>query len=116
MMAYASTDAVSPTELFLARGDGTGETRITDLNDDWLDGLSLVSPERLTWLVGDSVEIEGWLVKPVGYVPGREYPLILKIHGGPHGAYGNTFFPTFHVLSASGFFGLNFSIKGPKLT
>ena len=40
MMAYASTDAVSPTELFLARGDGTGETRITDLNDDWLDGLS----------------------------------------------------------------------------
>ena len=76
MMAYASTDAVSPTELFLARGDGTGETRITDLNDDWLDGLSLVSPERLTWLVGDSVEIEGWLVKPVGYVPGRDYPLI----------------------------------------
>ncbi|MBE22070.1 MAG: hypothetical protein CME22_00115 [Gemmatimonadetes bacterium] len=112
MMAYASTDAVSPTELFLARGDGTGETRITDLNDDWLDGLSLVSPERLTWLVGDSVEIEGWLVKPVGYVPGREYPLILKIHGGPHGAYGNTFFPTFHVLSASGFFVLYSNPRG----
>ena len=112
IMAYASTDAVSPAELFLARGDGTGETRVTHLNDDWLDGLSLVSPERLTWFVGDSVEIEGWIVKPPGYIPGRKYPLILKIHGGPHGAYGNTFFPTFHVLSSAGFFVLYSNPRG----
>ncbi len=112
IMAYASTDAVSPTELFLARGDGTGETRVTDLNGAWLDGLSLVAPERLSWFVSDSVEIEGWVVKPSGYVPGRKYPLILKIHGGPHGAYGNTFFPTFHVLSSSGFFVLYSNPRG----
>ena len=112
IMAYASTDAVSPTELFLARGDGTGETRVTDLNGAWLDGLSLVAPERLSWFVGDSVEVEGWVVRPSGYVPGRKYPLILKIHGGPHGAYGNTFFPTFHVLSASGFFVLYSNPRG----
>jgi dipeptidyl aminopeptidase/acylaminoacyl peptidase len=44
------------------------------------------------------------VIKPAGYEPGRKYPLILKIHGGPHSAYGNTFFPTFHVLSNTGFF------------
>lgn len=30
--------------------------------------------------------------------------MVVKIHGGPHTQYGNTWFPTFHILSASGFF------------
>ncbi len=60
--------------------------------------------ERVTWRVADGTTIEGWLVKPVGYRPGTKYPLVLKIHGGPHGAYGNTYFRTFHVLSNAGFF------------
>ena len=112
VMAYTATDAVSPTELFVARGDGTAERRATEFNEEWLDRVSLERPERLTWMVGDSVEVEGWLIKPVGYTAGRKYPLILKIHGGPHSAYGSTFFPTFHVLSAAGFFVLYANPRG----
>ena len=112
IMAYAATDAVSPTELYVARGDGTAERRATEFNDPWMDRLSLESPERLTWMVGDSVEVEGWVIPPVDYTAGRKYPLILKIHGGPHGAYGNTFFPTFHVLSEAGFFVLYVNPRG----
>ncbi|MFT5434580.1 MAG: dipeptidyl aminopeptidase/acylaminoacyl peptidase [Myxococcota bacterium] len=104
VVAYTATDAVSPTELFVASGDGSTEQRATDFNDGWLAGIDLVEPERIVWTVDDGTEIEGWLVKPVGYQTGRTYPMVLKIHGGPHGAYGNTYFPTFHVLSASGFF------------
>ena len=112
IMAYAATDAVSPTELYVARGDGTAERRVTEFNEEFLDRVSLENPERLTWTVGDSVEVEGWVIKPVGYTAGGRYPLILKIHGGPHGAYGNTFFPTFHVLSAAGFFVLYANPRG----
>ncbi len=112
VMAYAATDAVSPTELFVARGDGTGERQATTLNQAWMSNVQLVAPERLTWTVGDGVEIEGWVIKPLNYQAGRKYPLILKIHGGPHGAYGNTFFPTFHVLSAAGFFVLYSNPRG----
>lgn len=104
VMAYAATDAVTPAELFVAAGDGSGEQRVSSFNDAWLDEVTLMPAEPLTWRVADGTEIEGWVIKPVGYQPGREYPLVLKIHGGPHGAYGNTFFRTFHVLSASGFF------------
>ena len=104
VMAYTVTDAVTPAELFVARGDGTNETRVTSFNDAWLAEVTRMPAERLTWRVADGTEIEGWVVKPVGYEPGRKYPLILKIHGGPYGAYGNTFFQTFHVLSAAGFF------------
>ena len=79
-MAYAATDAGSPTELFVARGDGTGERRATSLNQEWLSGVTLVAPERLTWTVGAGVQVEGWVVKPLNYQAGRKYPLILKIH------------------------------------
>jgi dipeptidyl aminopeptidase/acylaminoacyl peptidase len=112
ILAYTGTDAVTPTELFVAVADGTGEQKATAFNDGWLRQITLVPPERLTWTVGDGAEIEGWVIKPLGYRRGRSYPLILKIHGGPHSAYGNTFFPTFHVLSAGGFFVLYTNPRG----
>lgn len=89
-----------------------GEQRVTSLNDGWLAEVTLVPAERLTWKVADGTEIEGWVIKPVDYQPGRNYPMILKIHGGPHSAYGNTFFQTFHVLSAAGFFVLYTNPRG----
>ena len=73
-------------------------------NDGWLAEIELQPAERMTWTVADGAQIEGWLIKPVGFDPTLSYPMVLKIHGGPHGAYGNTWFRTFHVLSASGFF------------
>jgi dipeptidyl aminopeptidase/acylaminoacyl peptidase len=112
VMAFTSTDAVTPTELYVASGDGSTEQKATGFNDAWLRDVTLVPPERLAWTVGDGTEVEGWVVKPVGYQAGTSYPLILKIHGGPHSAYGNTFFPTFHVLSAAGFFVLYTNPRG----
>jgi len=112
VMAYTSTDAVTPAEVFVARPDGSREQAITRFNASWLDSLTLQPAERLVWRVQDGTGIEGWVIKPVGYTPGRHYPLVLKIHGGPHGAYGNTFFPTFHVLSNAGFFVLYSNPRG----
>ena len=111
-IAYTATTAIMPTEVFVARGDGTSEFRVTRYNEEWLKNITLMPAERLTWVVNDGTEIEGWLIKPVGYQPGNHYPMILKIHGGPHGAYGNTFFRTFHVLSNAGFFVLYTNPRG----
>ena len=104
MMAYALTDPLTPSDLYVSRTDGGGEQRLTSFNDEWLQEIELIPAERLTWTVEDGTEIEGWLIKPVGYTPDQKYPLILKIHGGPHGSYGNSWFRTFHVLSNAGFF------------
>jgi dipeptidyl aminopeptidase/acylaminoacyl peptidase len=104
VIAYTATDAATPSEVFVAAGDTRGETRLTSFNDAWLAETTRMLAERLTWRVADGTEIEGWVVKPVGFQPGRKYPLVLKIHGGPYGAYGNTYFPTFHVLSGAGVF------------
>jgi len=112
LMAFTGTDAVTPAELYVGPPDGTTEQKVTRFNDGWLSGVTLMPAERLAWTGEDGSEIEGWVVKPVGYRPGGSYPMVLKIHGGPHSAYGNTFFPTFHVLSAAGFFVLYTNPRG----
>jgi len=112
VLAYTSTDAVTPAEVFVATGDAKAETRVTSFNDAWLAETVRMPAERLTWRVADGTEIEGWVVKPVGFDPAKKYPMVLKIHGGPYGAYGNTFFQTFHVLSAAGMFVLYTNPRG----
>jgi dipeptidyl aminopeptidase/acylaminoacyl peptidase len=112
LLAYIVDDAITPTEVYVARADGTGEQRATSFNDDWLRDVVRVPPERLTWRVADGTEIEGWIVKPVGFKAGRKYPLVLKIHGGPHTQYGNTWFSTFHILSNAGMFVLYCNPRG----
>lgn len=112
VLAYTATDAVTPGELYVASGDGSTEQKATGFNDGLLGELVLESAERLTWTVDDGTEVEGWVIPPVGHRPGQSRPLILKIHGGPHGAYGHYFFPTFHVLSNAGFFVLYTNPRG----
>ena len=112
VMAFTATDPVTPSELYVAAGDGSTEQKATGFNDDWLSDITLMPAERIAWMMEDSIEVEGWVVRPVGEVPGRSYPMVLKIHGGPHSAYGNTFFPTFHVLSAAGFYVLYTNPRG----
>ena len=110
-MAYTVTDPTGPAEVFVNTGDGDRQRRVTSFNDAWLAPLSLQPAEPLRWRA-DGIEVEGWLMKPVGYEPGRPYPMVLEIHGGPHGAWGNTFFRTFHILSNAGFFVLYANPRG----
>ena len=112
VLAYTATDVVTPAEVYVAGADGASEARVTSFNDAWLADVTRMPAERLTWRVADGTEIEGWVIKPVGYQPGRRYPMVLKIHGGPHSAYGNTYFRTFHVLSNAGFFVLYANPRG----
>ena len=48
-------------------------------------------------------EMDGWLMRPVGYTEGQKYPLALEIHGGPAAQYGYAFFHEFQLLAAQGY-------------
>ena len=112
VMAYTVTDPTTPAEVFVNTGDGGRQRRVTAFNDAWLAPISLQPAETIRWRADDGTEVEGWIIEPVGYEPGRPYPMALKIHGGPHGAYGNRFFRTFHILSNAGFFVLYANPRG----
>jgi dipeptidyl aminopeptidase/acylaminoacyl peptidase len=60
-------------------------------------------PERILFEGHEGWPVEGWVLAPKGLEPGRKYPLVLNIHGGPHGAWGNTLMAENQVLAEAGF-------------
>lgn len=52
---------------------------------DQLKDFHLATREVIQWKSTDGSQIEGVLIKPVGFDPSRKYPLLVVIHGGPTG-------------------------------
>jgi len=61
--------------------------QLTAINDDVLAGKRLATTEEVWYTSVDGYRIQGWIVKPPDFDPGRKYPLMLEIHGGPHAMY-----------------------------
>jgi len=102
VVAYVSTSLTRPTELYMAGADGQGERQLTRFNDKLNAEIAWSDAERFTFKSVGGLEVEGWLMKPHGYEPGRKYPLVLYIHGGPHSGYGENWFDEFQNLAGAG--------------
>ncbi len=100
-MAYNAADATHPAEAFAAHTDGSGEMRLSALNDKWMADVQITPAERIHFPSKDGTQIEGWIMLPRGGT--APYPLVLAMHGGPHGAYGSGFDYEFQWLTANGF-------------
>lgn len=102
VVAFTCSEATRPAEIFaLARG--MKARQVTSHNAEALRVVAPVQPEHLTFTGSEGEEIDGWLMRPAGFVEGQRYPLIVYIHGGPVSAYGETFFHEFQVLAGQGF-------------
>ena len=61
--------------------------QVTDINGDLLAGKKLGATEEIWYTSTDGLRVQGWIIKPPDFTPSRKYPLMLAIHGGPHGMY-----------------------------
>lgn len=83
--------------------DNKTEIQLTHFND-WIQREKTLSiPEKLTFKTEDETLIEGWVMKPIGFTPGEDYPAILNIHGGPKTAYGEVFFHEMQYWANEGY-------------
>src|SRR2546427_4979332 len=94
--------ATDPGNLFVGEVGGPMR-KASCLNDELLASRFIAAPERVEFTGADGWKIEGWLMKPRGFDPAKKWPLVLEIHGGPHTAYGHSFFHEFHVLAGRGY-------------
>jgi dipeptidyl aminopeptidase/acylaminoacyl peptidase len=101
-VAYVSTSIDTPPELYIADTDGRNERKLTAFNAKLNSEVAFSDAERFTYKSVGDLEIEGWLMKPYGHEPGRKYPLVLYIHGGPHSAYGEGWFDEFQNIASAG--------------
>ncbi len=111
---FAASQSSVPNDLFRASIDSGDEITLTDVNKDVQGELSLSDPEEFWVERPDGVRIQGWLLKPLGFKPGRKYPLVLQIHGGPHTSYGSAYFHEFQVLAARGYVVLYTNPRGSQ--
>jgi dipeptidyl aminopeptidase/acylaminoacyl peptidase len=89
-LIFTRQSLARPVEIFRAGADGRGITQITRTNDAMFANLSLPMPEEVEWAGAGGTRIHGFLVKPHNFDASKKYPLIVLIHGGPQGAWNNS--------------------------
>jgi dipeptidyl aminopeptidase/acylaminoacyl peptidase len=78
-------------------------TRVTHVNDAVISQLQISVGEYVHFKSKDGTTVSGYLYKPLGYIPGKKYPTILRPHGGPVWAYYAEYEHLPQLLAANGY-------------
>ena len=89
-------------ELMYLGPDGSLST-LTGFNSGICAEYAYSEPERMNFVNPQGREIEGWVIKPTDMEPGKKYPAILDIHGGPKTVYGSCYFHEMQLWASRGF-------------
>ena len=87
-----------PQELYEVSGK-----RLTRLNDRVISGKYIAKPEKLNFETAGH-EVHGFVLKPFAYEPGKKYPVIIDIHGGPKTVYGEVYYHEMQYWASLGYF------------
>jgi len=78
-------------------------TRLTNVNADVLTGVRLGTLEEIWYTSSGGARVQGWIIKPPGFDATKKYPLLMEIHGGPHGMYNVGFSYQLQNFAANGY-------------
>ena len=101
-IAFIGSTATHPGELYVIDSANAKPRRLTNVNA-FVDKLELGKTGAIEWNGPDGFHEDGVLTYPVGYRKGKQYPLVLVIHGGPEAASTVSFSVLPQSLSATGF-------------
>ncbi len=90
-LVFLRESMTRPAEVYAANTDGSGVRALTRVNEPLLAGVGLSQPEDF-WFEGAAGDrVHGWILKPVGFEPGKKYPVAFLVHGGPQGSWQDGF-------------------------
>ena len=89
-MIYSDQSGSRPAEIMKAESKGGSSIQLTHLNDALLNTYALTPLERITVDGADGAKIESFIVKPPGFNAANKYPVLVAIHGGPEGDWGES--------------------------
>lgn len=114
-VVYAYTTPSSPANLYmLAQGQGA-PVQLTDVDRELLSGKEIAPVRRVEFKSFDGTPVEAFLTEPVdlGSSPAtHSVPMIVDIHGGPHGEQGPEFNTTAQIYAGHGFATLMVNYRG----
>jgi len=89
-MIYCDQSGSRPVEINKATSKGGTGASLTHLNDALLDQYQLTALENISVDGAEGAKIESFIVKPPGWSASAKYPVVLLIHGGPEGDWGES--------------------------
>lgn len=101
-LAYTVSASRTPDDIWIETLGKNDAKQLTTLNPQIKD-FALAETEVIKWKGPDDLDIEGLLIKPLGYEAGKRYPLILQIHGGPYGRFSDAFNSRNQIWAANGY-------------
>jgi dipeptidyl aminopeptidase/acylaminoacyl peptidase len=111
-VAYTFTTPRDAAQLYYKSG-AAGSRKLTDLNHELLADKSIAEVESFTFVSNDNrFDVEAFLTKPIGMTATSKHPLIVVIHGGPHGENGPGFNFKNQIYAAHGYAVLNVNYRG----
>ena len=106
-IVYTMSDGDHPDEIWTARGDLSAPRQLT-ISNPQLDDVALTRSELIEYLDVDGNTLYGILYYPVGYEPGRTYPLVAEIY---EQFFDNGFNENMNLITAQGWFGFRPSVR-----
>lgn len=81
-------------------------------NDALLAELQIAPAEDIAFKSKDGTDVRGLLTKPLGYVAGRRYPTLFRLHGGPTAQDAHSFSFERQIFAAHGYAVVNVNYRG----
>ncbi len=87
-IVYTMQSASQPVEIYRGNASGGAAVALTHLNDAVLNSHQL-TPLEDYWVEGaEKAQVQTFVLKPPGFDGRKKYPVLILIHGGPQGAWG----------------------------
>jgi dipeptidyl aminopeptidase/acylaminoacyl peptidase len=105
-IVYTKTNVSSPFEVYSNDINFKTEKKLSSFNTDWIAKKQLSVPEKHSFINNIGMQVEYWVMKPIGFETGKKYPLLLEIHGGPSAMWGpgeNSMWHEFQYFCAKGY-------------
>jgi len=104
-LVFTRQSGDSPVEICRATSNGGAAVALTHLNDNLLGQYQLTPLEEFFVAGAENAQIQSFVVKPPGFDATKKYPLLMLIHGGPQGEWGEswTYRWNAQVFAAAGY-------------
>lgn len=90
MLVFSMQKLTRPIEIYSSSSDGKNLRQLTRVNGDLFSQLTFTEPEHVWFTGANGDKVQMWIIKPAIFDATKQYPLVFWVHGGPQGAFMNS--------------------------
>src|SRR5215510_362319 len=89
-LVFTRQTLARPVDIYKANSIGASITQLTKINAAFISDFNLKPAEEISWEGAGGARVSGFLTKPWNFTAAKKWPLIVLIHGGPQGAWSDS--------------------------